>query len=105
MVEKTSNAEAIFKLYVVGHHMKTRRTIRSTEENLDRVLGPDRYELKVIDISTDRQSAFDGKILATPTLVRCRPLPEVRVIGHVDNDEGIATLVRDVGLRIAGSDE
>lgn len=72
------------KLFVTG------RTVRSDAaiENLHTVLNelvPDNFELTIIDVLENPQAADDNFILATPTLLRIKPLPSRKIIGDLSN--------------------
>lgn len=43
----------------------------------------DSYELKVIDVLKEPESAENEKILATPTVIKDQPTPSLRVIGDM----------------------
>jgi circadian clock protein KaiB len=88
----------LFRLYVAG------RTGRSheAESNL-RVLCESHlhghYEFEVIDAVERPDLAEEERILATPTVVRLSPPPELRVIGDLsDQDRAALCLgIPDVG--------
>ena len=71
-------------LYITG------RTIRSDAaiENLHAVLcglTAEKFELTVIDVLEDPQAADESFILATPTLVKHKPLPTRKIIGDLSD--------------------
>jgi circadian clock protein KaiB len=87
-----------FRLYVTGD---TERS-QTAELNLrflcdSRVSGS--YEVEVVDASEHPDLAEDGRILATPTVVRLAPLPQRRVIGDL-SDHGRAAVA--LGLPAPG---
>ncbi|HXN35014.1 MAG TPA: circadian clock KaiB family protein [Opitutaceae bacterium] len=47
------------------------------------------YELEVIDVYQQPELARDNQIVATPTLVKCLPLPVQRFIGNMANTSGL----------------
>jgi circadian clock protein KaiB len=51
---------------------------------------PGRYDLSVLDLASNAQSASDDMIVATPTLIRTHPLPERRFVGDVSATERVA---------------
>lgn len=85
-----------FQLYVVQYLMTTAETIRKTRDALNQVLGEHAFELEIIDVASDPEAAYRGRIMATPTLVRSFPPPEVRIIGHCCDRDGITHLFKEV---------
>jgi circadian clock protein KaiB len=78
-----------FRLYVAG------QTVRSheAESNLRGLCEshlPGRYEFEVIDAVEHPDLAEDEQILATPTVVRRSPSPELRVIGDLSDQRRAA---------------
>lgn len=75
-------AEYMFELYVAGDGFRSRTAVETmTAMCDDRLAG--RYNLVVIDVLLDPERAERAKILATPTLLRRRPAPDVRIIGDL----------------------
>ncbi|WP_220182750.1 circadian clock KaiB family protein [Sphaerisporangium album] len=88
-----------FRLYVAG---KTERS-QTAEVNLRFLCDsrlPGGYEVEIVDASERPDLAEDGRILATPTVVRLAPLPQRRVIGDL-SDHGRAA----VALGLPAADE
>lgn len=78
-----------FRLFIAG------RTARSlaAESNLrllcDTRLGGD-YDLEVIDLADRPDLAASEHIIATPTVIRLAPAPQVRVIGDLSERDRAA---------------
>jgi circadian clock protein KaiB len=96
-----------FRLYVAG---QTERS-RAAEANL-RALCESRlsggYELEVVDATEQPGLAEEQRILATPTVVRLAPLPQLRVIGDLSDHQRAAYalgLPRAVGPTRQGDEE
>ncbi len=71
-----------FELYVAGDLPRSRMAVRAlTELCEERLRG--RYELAVIDVLVHPERAEHARILATPTLLRLRPAPRVRIVGDL----------------------
>jgi circadian clock protein KaiB len=51
----------------------------------------DRYELQIIDVYKQPRLATDEQIIASPTLVKRRPLPSRRMIGDLSNTDRVRT--------------
>jgi circadian clock protein KaiB len=75
-------SEYVFELYVAGDGVRSRRAIEILTTMCDERL-PGRYGLTVIDVLEEPERAEHAKILATPTLLRRAPGPEVRIIGDL----------------------
>lgn len=91
----------LFRLYVVERNITTPRTIQGVRDALSVLLGADGFELEVFDVVSDPRAAFEGRIKATPTLVRTYPRPEVRIIGDMGNPERFIPVLGDMG-RVGG---
>jgi len=73
----------VLTLYVTGQSVRSARAVSNLRQ-LCEGLGT-RCELTIIDVLERPQLAEDEKILATPTVVRQRPLPVRRVIGDLSD--------------------
>jgi circadian clock protein KaiB len=89
--------KAAFRLYVVAQKPSTAGMIEGVRQALTALLGDEPFQLEVFDVVENPRSAFEGKIKATPTLVRVHPLPEVRLVGDMKNPHLFARIVGDVG--------
>jgi circadian clock protein KaiB len=74
----------VLRLYVAGATDRSRRAILRARELCESALDAD-VELEVIDVYQQPTLARDGRIVATPTLVRELPLPVSRHIGSLAN--------------------
>ena len=78
----------VLKLFVMGHSPKSQRAVSDLRQLFDeRFNGA--YELNVIDIRARPQEAETDRVLATPTLVREKPLPVRRLIGDLSDAQQI----------------
>lgn len=70
-------------LYVAGPSVRSERAVA----NLRRICDPlrERCELTVVDVLERPQLAEHDKVIATPTVIRDRPLPRRRVIGDLSD--------------------
>ena len=74
--------EYVFELYVAGDGLRSRTAVEVLNRMCeDRLAG--RHEITVIDVHLHPERAERAKILATPTLLRRYPTPEVRIIGDL----------------------
>jgi circadian clock protein KaiB len=80
-----------FQLYVAGRTARSQAAVSNLrvlcEAHLD-----DRYEIEVIDALERPDLAEEARVLATPTVVRVEPPPQLRVIGDL-SDHGRAAEV------------
>ncbi|MGH3309644.1 MAG: circadian clock KaiB family protein [Streptomyces sp.] len=78
-----------FRLYVAGQSERS----SAAEANLRALAGarlPGGYELEVVDVVAQPGLAEEQRILATPTVVRLMPLPQLRVIGDLSDPPRVA---------------
>lgn len=86
----------VLKLYITGQSSlssaSVRNLLRCCREHL-----AGRYDVQVIDICQQPELARAAQIIATPTLVRTRPVPVRRFIGNLsDRQQMLAGLgIRD----------
>ena len=76
------------KLYITGQTPRSRGAIRNLKRLIDDLV-PDSCELDIIDVLENPQMAEDDRILATPTLVKERPLPQRRIVGDLSDTEKV----------------
>ena len=74
-------------MFIAGNNARSRRTISLLTEACDQQLGNGSYQLDIIDILRQPETAEQKKILAIPTVARLKPLPEKRVIGELKDLE------------------
>lgn len=94
-------SEYRLELFVIGRSAKG----QDAESNVRRLCDaklPGRYELEITDVLENPTAAEDANIVATPTLVRWRPLP-VRVI--VGDMTLVRALERGLGLEFEEGNE
>jgi circadian clock protein KaiB len=84
--------EYLFELYVAGDGIRSRTAVETFTAMCDERLAG-RYGLEIIDVLIDPERAESAKILATPTLLRRKPAPDLRIIGDL-------TLTRTVLARL-----
>jgi circadian clock protein KaiB len=79
----SNGAVYVLTLFVTGQSVRSQRAVANLRSLCDG-LG-DSCELTVIDVLERPQVAEDERILATPTVIRRRPLPLRRVIGDLSD--------------------
>jgi circadian clock protein KaiB len=78
----------LLKLFVIGKAPRAEQAIA----NLRRICEDDlsgRYEILIVDVLEQPESAEREKILATPTLVKELPPPLRRIIGDLSDKEKV----------------
>ncbi len=72
-----------FRLFVVGETGPSGLAVANARRILDDRLGPDGYELEVVDLRRDPAAAETFDLIATPTMVRTSPAPQEMLIGDL----------------------
>jgi circadian clock protein KaiB len=90
----------VLALYVTGQSVRSQRAVANLRSLCDH-LG-ESCELTVIDVLERPQAAEDERILATPTVIRRRPLPARRVIGDLSDLDKVSMWL-DLPLPIGGA--
>ncbi len=80
-------------LYISGEAGSSIRAVAAARELVARLDG--RAELELVDVLADPARAAEGRIIATPTLVREQPPPPARLIGEFGDAQALA---RHLGL-------
>jgi circadian clock protein KaiB len=84
MVQEIFMDKYLLKLFITGQSLRSLRTITNLRRICEEELGTG-YELTIIDVLEQPQLAEEGKILATPTLIKEFPLPVRRIIGDLSD--------------------
>ena len=86
-----------FTLFIAGDTYRSQRAVANLRRLGDERLGG-RYELVVVDVTTDPQAAETDRILTTPTLVKRSPGTPRRVTGDlIDFDQVLMALALTAG--------
>lgn len=89
------------RLYVAGATDRSRQALRHVYQQCEAEMKG-AYELDVIDVYQQPEMARENQIVATPTLVKCLPLPARRFIGSLTDLSGLfGELDPAVGTKIA----
>jgi circadian clock protein KaiB len=78
----------LLRLYVAGATARSRQALQRVHQ-LCAAEPEMNYEIEVIDVYQQPKLARDNQLIATPTLVRERPLPARRFIGSLLNTTGL----------------
>ena len=73
-----------FRLFVAGDSARSRQAVANLRRLGEERLGG-RYQLSVVDVTTDPGTAEAARILTTPTLVKEHPAPPRRVTGDLSD--------------------
>ena len=71
-----------FDLYVIGDSPRSEVAIENLNAICRALLG-DNYSINIIDLGKSKQLWREHQILAVPTVIRRRPVPEFRVVGDL----------------------
>ncbi len=83
-----TGAEYGFTLFVSGASDASAHAIEHTQVICEAHI-PRRYDLRIVDLHQQPTVAAHHHVLATPTLVRDRPLPRRIVVGDMSNHQRI----------------
>jgi circadian clock protein KaiB len=81
-----------FYLYVTGATPNSTRAVRNIKEICEQHVAG-QYTLRIIDMYQQPELAQEAQIVAAPTLVRRRPLPQRRLVGDLSNRAAVLTLL------------
>ena len=79
----------VLQLFIAGRTPRTDNAIATLRQLVDEHLSGYPCELVIVDVLTDPQQAEDRQILATPTLIKESPSPQRRIIGDLDDADGL----------------
>ena|SRR5689334_8924519 len=83
----------VFRLFVAGDEpnssQATGNLARLCEE---RIKG--RYKIETVDVLKDPSTAYENKVLVTPTLILIKPLPKVTVLGNLNDTKQVLAALR-----------
>src|SRR3954469_14560609 len=71
-----------FRLFITGATAKSSKAIGNVTKVLERYIAGD-YDLEVIDIYQQPERLRGQQIIALPTLLKYRPLPQRRFVGNM----------------------
>lgn len=74
-------SKLIFTIYIAGLNTRNKECIASFRKACMAALPAGCFEINVVDITKFPGEAEANKILATPTILREKPLPQRRTIG------------------------
>jgi len=87
-VAGNSKLHYVLRLFVTGMSPRSQEAIANVRELCEEHLKG-RYELEVIDIYQNPNSASENQIFASPTLIKKLPLPLRKFVGNMTKTEKI----------------
>ncbi len=82
------NGAYVFKLYVAGGAPNSVRAFANLYA-ICRNHFPDSHRIEVIDIMKEPLRALEETVLVTPTVIKLFPLPSVRIIGDLSEEDAV----------------
>jgi len=80
-------------LFVADDEQNSRRARENVQRACGDKLGKE-YELEVVDVFDQFQTALDHDIMVTPTLVVLEPTPRVTLLGDLSDTAKLRTVLR-----------
>lgn len=74
----------VFMLFISGMSVKSINAIENLRDICDTYLAGN-FELEIIDVSQQLAFATKYQIIATPTLIKTKPLPQKMILGDLSN--------------------
>jgi len=84
---QSNGVSYVLALFITGRSPRSLRAMANLRSLCDH-LG-DKCELTIVDVLEQPRAAADERIMATPTVIRRRPLPPRRVIGDLSDREKV----------------
>jgi len=95
-MQRLSSSETYgFRLYVTGNAPNSVRAIANLADLCDRHLAG-RHRIEIVDLLRQPQRALADNVIITPTLVKCHPGEEVRILGSLSDH---AVILTSLGLK------
>jgi circadian clock protein KaiB len=88
VIDETADTDFELTLFVNGASALSARAIGNARQICDVHLHG-RYYLSVVDVHDDPAAAFRSEVIASPTLVRNRPLPMRKVVGDLSHTDKV----------------
>ncbi|KAA3615065.1 MAG: circadian clock protein KaiB [Calditrichaeota bacterium] len=88
-------------LYVNGMNSNSNTIYTRLTKQCEDQFGTD-YSLNLYDLKKDPAAAVNQNIMATPTLIRISPLPQLRVTGNLTNMRNVMLALKLLPGKIKG---
>ena len=81
------------RLYIAGVTSHSRRAVANIKEICERNF-PGGYSLQIVDLYQQPELTQKEQIVATPTLVKIRPLPACRFVGDISDSSKVLSKLK-----------
>jgi circadian clock protein KaiB len=95
LLREQPREDYVLQLFLTGMSPRSTAALSALKAICEEFL-PGRYKLEVIDIYDNPQATHELQIVAAPTLIRLRPLPQRRLIGDL-SDRSVVLRTLDLG--------
>ncbi|HEX2608321.1 MAG TPA: circadian clock KaiB family protein [Flavisolibacter sp.] len=82
----------VLHLYITGATPNSQRAVANIRMLCDTYLE-NRYQLEIIDVYQEPETAAREQLIALPLLIKKHPLPERKIIGDLSDTEKVVTLL------------
>jgi len=90
---KPDGQNYVFRLFVAGDESNSSQArgnlARLCEEHIK-----GRYKIETVDVLKDPSTAYENRVLVTPTLILLKPLPKVTVLGNLNDTKQVLAAFR-----------
>jgi circadian clock protein KaiB len=93
---KADVVEVVLRLFVAGMGPRSTRAVADVKRICEAIGAL--CSVQIVDIYQQPEEAAAAQIVAVPTLVRDRPLPQRKVIGAIDDVERVVRGLRVIPL-------
>ena len=86
----------VFRLFVAGNESNsTQARINLTRLCEEHLKG--HYRIDIVDVLKHAASALKYRVLLTPMLIMTKPLPEVSLLGNLNDTRAVLAMLRLIG--------
>ncbi len=78
--------EYLIELYVTKNSTSSIRAIKNLQSIKEQFLKG-KTKIDIIDIYENPEKSIRNGIVSVPTLIRIKPIPEIRIIGDLSNEQ------------------
>ncbi|MBC7391299.1 MAG: circadian clock protein KaiB [Opitutaceae bacterium] len=90
--QEVNNDIYSLRLYITGMTPNCRKAVENIKTICEKYLL-ENYELEIIDMYQEPELTIEHQILASPTLVRLRPLPVKKLLGNLSDFDKVITVL------------
>ena len=84
--------EYLLELYVTKNSTSSIRAFKNIHLIKEHFLS-EKTKIELIDIYENPEKLIENGIVSIPTLIRKKPLPEIRIIGDLSNEQEVIKLL------------